>query len=79
MRILFWRDMLGVGTTLNVLATFGALMLASQGAPGWLAALLHFAPLPYNVFLFVAIQRVRPRSGTAVSLALFWLIVVTIV
>ena len=46
MRTVFWRDMLGVGTAINVLATFVALMVASQGASSWVAATIHFAPLP---------------------------------
>ena len=29
----FWRDMLGIGTVLNLLASFMALILVSQGAP----------------------------------------------
>ena len=79
MRTVFWRDMLGMGTTANVLATFAALMVASQGASSWFAAGIHFAPLPYNVFLFAAVERAAPRSHTAVMLALVWLAVMTIV
>lgn len=31
MRTLLWRDMLDIGTAVNILATFVALMVASQG------------------------------------------------
>jgi len=79
MRTVFWRDMLGVGTTANVLATFAALMVASQGASSWVAAAIHFAPLPYNVFLYAAVERAAPRSRIAAMLALVWLAVMTIV
>jgi hypothetical protein len=63
----------------NILATFVALMAASQGVSGWTAAAIHFAPLPYNFFLFAAVNRAKPRSGFAVTLALAWLAVMTIV
>ena len=46
MRTVFWRDMLGEGTTATVLATFAALMVARQGASFWVAAASHFTPLP---------------------------------
>lgn len=79
MRTVLWRDMFGVGTAVNVLATFIALMAATQGAPTWLAAVIHFAPLPYNLFLVAAVSRAHPRSGFAVVLALAWLVVMTVV
>lgn len=79
MRTVLWRDMLGGGTVANVLATFVALMAASQGASSWVAATIHFAPLPYNVFLFAAVVRASPRSRTAAILAVAWLTVMTVV
>lgn len=79
MRIVFWRDMLGVGTAVNVLATFIALMVASQGASSWAAATIHFAPLAYNIFLFAAVGRASPRSRIAVIASLAWLAVMTVV
>lgn len=79
LRTVFWRDMLGVGTAVNVLATFVALMVASQGASSWTAVTIHFAPLPYNIFLFAAIGRASPRSRIAVIASLAWLAVMTVV
>lgn len=79
LRTVFWRDMLGVGTAANVLATFVALLAASQGLPHGAAAVIHFAPLPYNVLLFVAIGRAAPRSRIAATVALAWLGLMTIV
>ncbi len=79
LRTLLWRDMVCVGTAVNLLATFAALMAASQGASTWIAAFIHFAPLPYNLFLFAAVDRTKPRSTMAIALALCWLVVVTIV
>lgn len=79
MRTVLWRDMLGVRTAANVLATFVALIAASQGAPPWAASAIHFAPLPYNVFLYAAVGRASPRTGTAFVLSTAWLVVMTIV
>lgn len=76
----FWRDMLGWGTALNVaFAAAGLGMLASGFSP--LAALpVLFAPLPVNVFLLVCVWRsaVReggPASATAKVVAVLWFLV----
>ena len=78
-RTVLWRDMLGVGTLLNVLATFLALVMVGTGLPAWAAALVHMSPLPYNVFLFAAVARARPRSAATVPLALAWLLLMMVV
>ncbi len=79
MRIVLWRDMLAVGTAVNILATFVALIAASQGSPTWAAATIHFSPLPYNLFLFAAVGRASPHSRFALGLAIAWLCFFTIV
>lgn len=76
--VLFWRDMLGVGTLVNLTATFAALMAAAQGAPIAVAAAMHFAPLPYNLFLFAALWRLPERGKVLPLLALAWLVVMTV-
>jgi hypothetical protein len=76
---LFWRDMLGFGTLLNLTASFGALMLAALGAPGAAVVALHFAPVPYNVFLFAALWRLARRPAPVVLVAAAWLVVMTVV
>lgn len=79
MGIVLWRDMFAVGTAVNVLATFVALIAASQGSPAWAAAAIHFAPLPYNLFLFASVGRASPRSRIAMVFATAWLGLMTIV
>ncbi len=79
LRTILWRDMLAVGTTVNLLATFAALITASQGAPTWAAAALHFSPLPYNLFLFAAVARASQRGPVAICMATVWLCVMTVV
>jgi hypothetical protein len=75
---LFWRDMIGVGTLLNLAASFGALMLVALGAPGAVAAALHFAPVPYNAFLFAALWRLARRPAPVLLIAAAWLVVMTV-
>lgn len=79
MRTVLWRDMLAVGTLANLLATLFALVAASQGVPLWAVAVIHFSPLPYNLFLFVAVGRASPRSPFAFILSVAWLAAMTIV
>lgn len=78
MHTLLWRDMLGVGTVVNMMFTFMALMAASRDAPFWAVA-IHFAPLPYNLFLFAAVVRAVPRSRIAAAVSLVWLALMTVV
>jgi len=79
LRRVFWLDMLGVGTAVNVLATFAALIAASQGAPSWLAVAIHLAPMPYNLFLLAAVGRAPPPSRLATGLGLAWVVVMMVV
>lgn len=79
LRTVFWRDMLGVGTAVNMLATFVALMVASQGASVWIAASIHFAPLPYNILLVATVGRASPGNRLAIIASLAWLAVMTVV
>jgi hypothetical protein len=76
--VLLWRDMLGVATLINLSATMAALALAAQGMPLVFAAALHFAPLPYNLFLFAALWRMPQRTAFASGIGLAWLAVMTL-
>lgn len=75
---LFARDMLVMGSLLNVVATFVALIIVSQDGPPAVAVAAHFAPLPYNVFLFVALLR-APATPLLAAAGAIWLAVMTIV
>lgn len=75
---LFWRDMLAVGSVINLLASFAALMLAALGAP--LAAVaLHLAPLPYNAFLLAALWRLPGRPALVAAAGALWFVVMAVV
>jgi hypothetical protein len=76
---LLWRDIIGIGTLINLVATLLALAALTQDVPAGLAVALHFAPLPYNVFLVGALWRTPERNEFALGLATVWLVVMTLV
>lgn len=70
---LFWRDLLVVGTMINLAFSFAALILVARGADGAWPAVVHFAPLPYNLFLLGSVWRAPGRSaGQGVAAALWF-------
>jgi hypothetical protein len=77
--VLLWRDMLAIGTLANLAATFVALILLSQGVSLAIVAAVHFAPAPYNLFLFAAVWRSAQRTRTTFAIALVWLCTITLV
>jgi hypothetical protein len=77
--VLLWPEMLGVGTAVNLVATLLAVTVVIQGGPGWLAALLHLAPTPYNIYLFAALWRAPDRTALAMAIALAWLVAMMLV
>jgi hypothetical protein len=78
LRRLFWRDIVLIGSLINLAATFLALMLAAQGVATALAVVVHFSPLPYNLFLCGALWR-HPRRTTALSASAgLWLALATL-
>ena len=79
LRTLLWRDMVGVGSSVNLASTVLALVLTSSSAPLGLAAAVHFAPLPYNLFLIAAVWQSPQRSVLMSFIAALRLAVVTAV
>ncbi len=71
---LLWRDMMGVGTLVNLLFSFAGLMVVAQGGPGAWAWGLHFAPLPYNLFLLLAVGRSPWRRPADMAVAAVWFV-----
>ncbi|MBZ9988786.1 hypothetical protein LB572_16935 [Mesorhizobium sp. BH1-1-5] len=60
---LFWRDMLIVGTFLSIASSALALILLGLKLPLWLVLAVHFLPVPYNIFLTIAVWRTAEKSG----------------
>lgn len=77
--VLFWRDMIGFGSLLNLAASVVAMIVAASGAPLGVAVALHFAPVPYNLFLFGAVWRNSRKSPLTGVVALGWLVLASLV
>lgn len=71
---LFWRDLLIVGTSLNLLMTGLALALLSQDVAIQWVLLAHLLPLPYNLFIVSAIWAAPLRPAVVLGVSLVWLV-----
>jgi hypothetical protein len=76
--VIYWRDILAVGSLVNLSTSFIALMLAAQGVNLLIVAGVHFAVLPYNVFLVIALWRTPQRTRIMAWTSLMWLGAVTV-
>jgi hypothetical protein len=64
----FWEYTIGWATIVNLVFAGAALAVFVKDGPLWLGLLLHFAPIPLNVFLVVSIWRASAREdGTLLS------------
>jgi hypothetical protein len=76
---LLWRQMLFLGSMLNLLCSLGALALMAAGVDAIWAVALHFAPLPWNALLVSAVWR-HPQSTPGWSLvALAWFMAMLVI
>jgi len=71
-RVLFWRDMLAVGSAINLFTGFVALWLVSQDQPIAWALAVHFAPVPYNAFLLRSLWRTPGKPAWSMAGAAVW-------
>lgn len=79
LRTVLWRDMLVAGTVLNLLTGLAALLIvALQGAVVW-AVVVHFAPLPLNLFLLCAVFRAPTAGARAKAVAVAWFVAMLVV
>ena len=81
--IVFWRDMIGVGTALNILSAMSAMLLLAAGVGTPVVLLVYFAPVPWNLFLFFAVWRSASNTGgqnasLAKAIAAVWVLLVTV-
>lgn len=79
---LFWRDMVLVGTLVNAAASAAALICLGIGWPLAVTLIVHFVPMPYNLFLFLAVWGTAGRqpglAATGYQLAAAaWLVLAT--
>jgi len=76
---LLWRDMIGIGTFINVLVSVAVLILMAQRVDMRIAVALHFSPMAYNLFLALAVWRSPQRTSWTSSVAFAWLALMTVV
>ena len=74
----FLRDMLLVGTAINIAAAVASYALLAADYPTWLAVAVLSLPVPWNIFLFFAVWRSAERDDgpaglTAKIIAVMWL------
>ena len=62
---LFWRDLVVVGSAVNAASSALALVLLGIKMPLALVLAVHFAPVPYNIFLTAAVWRTAEKAGGA--------------
>jgi hypothetical protein len=82
--LLFWRDMIFVGSALNLAFAFAGLMALGFKADPAVAIAVFHAPLPYNFFLLGAVWRTADlvdaaRASSARLGALAWLVVTAVI
>ncbi len=81
--LIFWRDMIVVGSALNLASAFAGLMALGFKADLLVAMLIYHAPLPYNIFIAAAIWRTADlvdaaRASSARFGAAVWLVAATV-
>jgi hypothetical protein len=82
--LLFWRDMIVIGSALNLAAAFAGLMALGFKADLLVAMLIFHAPLPYNFFIVGAIWRTADLADAAKASsarlgAVAWLVAATVI
>jgi hypothetical protein len=79
LQTLLWRDLMLVGTVVNLLSTgAGLAVFAITDQIGWAVA-VHFAPLPWNLFLVACVWRLPPAGAITRPIAVAWLIAVLVI
>lgn len=81
--VVFWRDMLLVGTLINVASALVAMAMFISDWATPVAAVIYFAAIPYNLFLFASVWRSAgrtpsPASSLAQIAAAVWLVLVVV-
>ncbi|MGE0500948.1 MAG: hypothetical protein AB7I79_04725 [Rhizobiaceae bacterium] len=81
---LFWLDMALVGTLINLATSFAALVALGLKWPAWAWIAVYLSPLPYNLFLVMAVWRTSASAAPGVAAtaragALAWLIIATLI
>lgn len=81
---LFWRDLVLVGTAVGIAASVLALVLLGLKLPLGLVLAVHFASVPYSLFLTLAVWRTTEKIPGAKAWmmtlgATLWLVAMIVV
>ena len=79
LRVLLWRDVLVVGTLINLVAGFTAMIMLIQDVPPIWALTVYLAPVPYNIFLLVSVWRSKQCTPLVSLIATAWFVAVLII
>ncbi|MBY5358709.1 hypothetical protein HFO97_01645 [Rhizobium leguminosarum] len=60
--VLLWHDMFVCGTVVNLVFLGLALLTVYRGYPDWLAVLVFFLPMPFNIFIWSAVWRAAGQA-----------------
>lgn len=63
--LLFWRDMVAIGSLVNLTAVFGGLLALGFKADLAAALVIIHAPLPYNIFLAGSVWRTAEQADNS--------------
>lgn len=76
--VVFWRDMILIGSSLTLLSLGLIVILAINGAQTWAIVVAYLSNWPYTGFIVVAVWRAAARSTPlrrvlSRAIALIWL------
>lgn len=77
--VLLWRDVLFLGTLINLVAAFAAMTMLIQNVAAIWAFSVLFAPLPYNIFLLVSVWRSKQCTPLISLIAGIWFLAMLII
>ena len=76
---LWWRDMLAIGTVVNLATGAAALMAYALGAGATWAMAVHFGALPFNASMCLCLWRQAERIPVQLALASVWFAAMVVV
>lgn len=79
LRVLLWRDVLFVGTLINLVSAFAAMIMLTQKFAAIWALSVFLAPVPYNIFLLLSVWRSKEYTPLISLIAGVWFVLMLIV
>lgn len=79
LRVLLWRDVLAIGTLINLAAGFAAMVMLIQNSAAIWALSVHLAPVPYSIFLLLSVWRSKQCTQVISLIASIWFVLMLII